>query len=104
MPRLDLNSDRAASPLAKDLLSWAYELSYQAGELLLLNDHVAGSPTGYVNASKAVSLPLLRPNYISTRVRRTPFNYVQYASSESRTAGSVPSMIFESIRSDQFLA
>jgi hypothetical protein len=63
MPWLDLNSDRAASPLAKDLLSWAYELSYQAGEFLLLNDHVAGSPTGHGNASKAhaVSLPALTP-------------------------------------------
>src|SRR5216684_8261807 len=98
MPRLDLNSDRAPSPLAKDLLSWAYKLSYQAGEFLPLNDHVAGSPTGHGNASKAraISLPLLRPNYISTSVRRRPFNYVQYASSE----GSVPSIIFTSIRSD----
>src|SRR5216684_3137703 len=103
---LDLDSDRAASPLDEDLLSWAYELSYQPGELLLLNDHVAGSRTGHGNALKAraISLPLLRPNYISTRVRRRPFNYVQYTSSESRTAGSVPSIISTSIRSDQFLA
>src|SRR5216683_3611044 len=61
-------SARAASPLDKDLSSWADELSYQPGEFLLLNDHVAGSPTGHGNALKAraISLPLLRPNYIST--------------------------------------
>jgi hypothetical protein len=49
---LDLNSDRAASPLDKDLLSWAYELSYRAGEFLLLNGQCRGLADGHGNASK----------------------------------------------------